>query len=324
MLYFLKSLQTRHWSRSIAWLLGTGLLHLTGVALVYVGIWWMMLPPETHSALREAAAHGIFYDQPTSLILHAGLSASFWAMLVIAFKLFTAPSEKRSARLVKARGTVIVETLIVFPVFLLITLGLLQLTILNTAGLLTHLAAFKAGRAVSVWAPEAHHGRKGVNYTTMNEKARTAAAAALAPVAPSDFVYSCDQNNSLETMLEALRTVGHITTLNPNVKLHGSRSNLSVSRAFDHSNFIIRGQRKLEFAFCAVEVEVDPPNPGPATNFNVVVTYRQQMAMPFVEVVFGSFDEVGGRAAFYTTIQRRHATTSQIEPNDSTPGLDIF
>lgn len=279
-----------------------------------------MLPLETHTALQEAAAHDVFLHQPGALLYHAALSACFWAMLLILFGILQKPREHQQLRLVKARGTVIVETLIVFPVFLLTSLGLLQLTILNTAGLLTSLGAFKAGRSISVWAPEADHGRNGVNYALVNEKARLAAALAVTPVDPADFVYSCDGSTSIDTSRDAMKSLGHAIEVNPNVQLHGSRSNLSLSRAFDHSNFFIRGQSKLSFAWCATDVEITPSSPSSGENFTVTVRYQQQMAMPFVEIVFGSFDEVGGRGAFYTEIQRSYATRAHIEPNADTPG----
>lgn len=301
--------------------LTSGLLHFLGIALVYVAIWWLMLPPETHKALHEAASYGLFVDQPHALLFHGLLSACFWVLLVLVVQVFKQPAEQRQLRLVRARGTVIVETLIVLPVFLLITLGLLQLTILNTAGLLTSLGAFKAGRAVSVWAPEADEGRLGVNYSIVDEKARLAAASAVTPVAPSDFVHSCTGSTSLDAKLDAIRSVGHATSMNPNMKAHGSRSNLSVSRAFDHSNFLIRGQSKLSFAWCATEVVIEPAQPRPAERFTVTVIYQQQMAMPFVEVVFGDFREVAGRTGFYTQLERSYSTTAQIKPNRTAPGL---
>lgn len=311
-----------HWRRRLISGTATIALHLLGTATFFTASWWLLIPLETRQALREAYHHGAIQIHSTELLLHAGLSACFWAMLFIGYKLLTTP-RKRTPRLISARGTVIVETLIVFPLFLLLTLGLLQLILVNTAGLLTSLAAFNAGRAISVWAPEIGR-RNDVERSLVLDKARVAAAMALAPVAPADFITTnCGSGSTtLSKQLEGLRSTGHTSTTNILAATDGNAS-LSVNRAFDLSNFETRGRNKLNFAYCATEIESNISDSTQGTSFNVQVNYKHQLAMPVVAVVFGGYSVVEGRPGFYSTITRSHTTTAQIKPRAETPGYDV-
>lgn len=304
----------------IRWL-SAATVHLLGTASVFMIMMWMLLPASSRAALFEAYHHGAFQNQYYEFLLHAGLSACFWAMLFIGWKLLTLPGQDRPRRLVKARGTVIVETLVVLPVFLFLNVGLIQLTLLNTAGLLTTLGAFKAGRAVALWHPEALADRNDVTLDLVREKAHLAAAAAIAPVAPSDFVFNsaqCGNSGSLNSMISAMEAIGHISDDNPDAALDGMRESRTLSRAFDHANFGIRGQRKLRFAHCAITVDYVVDNSN--QQIYTVVEYRQQMAMPFIAHVFGTVDQVAGRQGRYHTLIRDNITYHQIEPNTRTPG----
>lgn len=297
-------------------------LHLLGVAVIFCLFGWWILPGEAHPAIAQAYSLGVFSEHPQEVLLHAGISACLWALLFIAWKLLTTASEEKTPRLVRARGTVIVETIIVFPVFLLITLGLVQLALLNTAGFLTTLGAFKAGRVVAIWYPEALEGRNGVDLALVEEKARLAAASSVAPVAPADFVFSagdCVASDSLDAKLEALGDLGHDTSP---ASAYGQATpeNLSLATAFDQSDFATRGQTKLLFAHCATTVEYVVSGHEVLTR----IQYQQQIAMPVVSLVFGEPATVAGRQGFYATIERDHRTTHQIVPMDEPPGGSTF
>lgn len=300
--------------------LTTGAGHLVGTATIFALSWMVLTSPETRDLTVEALSHGLLSHVKVEIWLQIGLSACTWALGVMAFHAIRS-ARQRTPRLVKARGTVIIETLIVFPLFLLVTMGLLQLTVNNTAGILTTLAAYNAGRTLAVWHPEADVGRNGVNRAMATDKARVAAAVAVTPVAPSDFVYSMSNcNNHSEATLgpkiESMTMGGHVTDVSLNVKAHGNREHLTVSGAFDQSSFLSRGQRKLNFAYCATTVTYTTSG----SEVTARVEYKHQNAMPMVELIFGNFETVAGRAAFYSTIEREFTTTLQIPPLTNSPG----
>ncbi len=313
------NIHVRNLGRRLFEALTTGAAHLLGVAVVFAVTCWLLLPGESRAALYEAAHHGLVASMTPEIALHAGLSACLWALIVIIWKLALTPTPDTSRRVVKSRGAVMLETIVVFPVFLMVTLGLIQLALLNTSGLLTTLGAFNAGRTVAVWHPEAMEQRNDVNQDTVEEKARLAAAAAVAPAAPSDFTVdtqTCGQSDSLEARLEALADAGHQEEAGVT-----SDGRFSLTAAFDQSSFTHRGQSKLQFAHCATDVEYM------VGNDNEVLTrveYQQHMAMPFVHRVFGEMDTVAGRTAMYNTLSREHRTTHQIQPNDCPPGGFMF
>lgn len=303
--------------RCVGWLT-TGAMHLVGMAVVFAISSWLLIPSQSRSALHEAYHHGLMEAATAEIALHAGLSFCFWALLYIGWKLIVSSKPSEAGRLVKARGTVIVETLVVFPVFLLVTLGLMQLAILNTGALLTTLAAFHAGRTASIWVPENMEPRQEVNAGVVQDKIHMAAAGAVAPAVPSDFATDANVNSpSLDARLDALEDLGH--DQQPSV---AADATLSVAGSFDGANMASRGLNKMTFAYCAVEVHTTwdgDPGCGP-TNISTVVVYNHQLAFPFVNRIFGDGATIAGRTGHYSRIIREHSTTMQIPPNPATPG----
>ncbi len=297
--------------------------HLLGVAVIFCLSWWVLLPGYTRAALREAYHQGLFHDRPTELLIHLGLSACFWALLVIGWHLVRAPSSGQARRIVKARGAVMLETAVVFPVFLMTTLGLIQLTLTNTAALLTSLAAYNSARTIAVWYPETdpsnppNPGRMDVDGDMVLEKATLAAAAALAPVAPSDFRHQasgdCANSESLEARIEALEAIGH-----EHESGVSGLGDYSLARALDQSDFAHRGQTKLRAAYCAVTVDY-VVNPDQHT-MHVQVEYKDYVTIPLVGPIFGEYESVAGRDGFFSTITRDHETTYQLWHYPDLPG----
>lgn len=313
MLHFIKYLNGRRWAAQMGKWFGYAALHAAGTMTIFLGIWWYMLPPAIRSSLHEAYHYGLYAGQPTELYLHFGLSACFWAMLYIGFQLLITPSEKKQPRLVKARGLVYLEFIVVLPIFLFLNLGLIQLTILNTAHLLTNLASFKAARTVALWHPEAMAGRNGVDNALVVEKALVTAASSLAPVAPADFSFnpnSC-MSPTMENKLNAFADLGHGGSST------GGESGIarSVSLFFDQSDFESRGRRKLLFAHCATGLQYQVNG----HEVEVIVSYHQQLAMPYANQAFGTFREVAGRSGHYANISKSHTMTHQIEANADDP-----
>ena len=331
-----------------------GIVHLLGVSTIFVLSAAWVLPGETRAALWSAYDTGALGMIPVEALIHLGLSVAAWLMLYIGFRLLTSVPEQSTPRLVKAQGTVIVETIIVLPVLLLLIFGLLQLIVLNTAGLLSTLASYNAARVVAVWGPEAEIQRNDVDESLVAEKARVAAAAAVAPVAPSDYFMNlsgCNESgDTLEHFINGLEMdygvgigpisfgpAGH-TQFHNTAPMTGATGNLSVPRGFDTSDFETRGQRKMHFAYCAMTVqlsnaatgeqecsgdlcgEVDTPTDDNEDASGATIAYQQHMAFPIAERVFGSGGTVGGRLAYYSTITRSHTFNSQMEPSDQVPG----
>lgn len=341
--------------RRLVLIIANGTIHIFGVAFVFVLSAAWLLPPQARNQLSEAYQMGAFGAVPFEALLHLGLSTACWALLYLGFRLCTRIPQSNPPRLVQARGSVYLETLIVLPVLLFMIFGFLQLIILNSAGLLSTLASYNATRVVAVWGPEAEVGRSGVTQELVAEKARVAAAAAVAPVAPADhFFQRCGSDgDTLDNFLNGLKmdqlTVslaganiaiahGHTNyrafTTNPTNVV---RPRLSVPIAFDSTDFSTRGQRKMEFAYCATTVawrsasgeegpcvgpqcdDISPPDAND-DQAGATIAYQQQMIFPMVQRAFGSRDTVASRRSFFNSIERSHTFHAQMNPNPTPPG----
>lgn len=274
-----------------------------------------------HVAIDALAQPRFLADHWGDLALQLGLSACLWALVVIGVKVVAHARRDRKevTRLSANRGAVLTETLIVFPVLLLLTCGLIQLALNSTAGLLTTLASYHAGRTAAIWAPEAAAGRNDVDMAIVEDKVRIAAASLIAPVVPSAYVSRCnDRSEALDDKIDLMQTAmsGNWSTQANAVRASGERPNLSVAAAFDTQAFGARGIPKLRFAYCATEIEVRP------VNDEKVVTdllYHHQQAIPLTEFVFGERRTVGGRLGWFMTLDRSYETTMQIAPNPVSP-----
>lgn len=318
--------------KTIFWI-ATVAAHLLGVATVFFLTFWMHGSEEVARTMGEAWGYGLFEQNRLELAIHVGLSASLWALLVIAFKLVSHAlrKEKRVNRLVLAkRGTVMTETLIVIGPLLLLTLGLLQLTLNSTAGLFTSLAAFQAGRTVYVWDPETDGtwGRNGgQSKAEVAERARIAAASVLAPVTPSDYATTCSTSGRFDKKLEAMMsatlgaagTFGATSAAGVRALAAGKKlafqSELTVTQAYDTDSFAMRGPIKMFMAYC--HTGVDYRNDG--ENNIIAVAYDHRQVMPLVGPIFG---QVKGTGRF-STVERSFTMPRQLHPNP-TPPTSIF
>ncbi|TXD38228.1 pilus assembly protein [Lujinxingia vulgaris] len=303
----------------------TGLVALVGLVLV-VG------PAHLRALLEVELAQGM---TPTRWLLpvagHLMLSAMVWALLFFGartLKRFSA--RERSPRLVRARGAVATETLIVMPVLLLLVFGLAQLAVVNIAGMLANYAAVQAGRAVWVWHPETQplndeSARRGVTDAMVVDHARAQAAAALAPVAPGDHQMSGGEGSAV---LERMRTMMMASQVEspPNdsgrmVQEAGfdaaTNEDAAFWRALDGSSFPERTSRKITFAFLATEVEVITRG----SEVGASLTYQHYIAFPLVGAIFGEQSSVGGRSGSFSTITREFLLPAQVQPNAETPEL---
>ena len=119
--------KTRWWTWALQ-----ALAHLTGVLAVLSVNALLFVNEHAMEAFYSGLGHAAFFDLVTvPLLLQAGLAACFWALIVITFTWgrLTLVERRATKKLVmqRSRGTILTETLIIFPIFLLFTSGLAQL-----------------------------------------------------------------------------------------------------------------------------------------------------------------------------------------------------
>lgn len=278
--------------------------------------------------------------------LHIGLAGCLWALMVLLFDVVRSKRQPVRKVLKLRQGSVMTETLIILPVFLLLTFGIAQLAVNNMAGIVANAAVFQSGRTAWLWASEAQVGRSGVTMTKAREMARVQAAAVLTPVAPGDFIQSpfggSEEFKDMRGILlgsqipypsSDLGAVGQsavpiffmfdsvdpraLTSLGGNMTGMTSipGKNSSFYRAFDASGFRSRTVRKFTFAYGATSVDlVDRGD-----EYGAHINYLHMQAFPVVDRIFGDFTIVESRPGYYMTIEREFTMPKQVVPNPRRP-----
>lgn len=170
--------------------------HLAATGGVAIALTLIVLPtPRARGVLAQLYEVPTLWEMSTfAIALHFGIAACVWALAYIMFQLVRLRFEARTPKMPKtvrlSRGTVVTETLIIMPVFLLLTFGMAQLTLNNIAGILANVAAYQGARAAWVWQPEedASDRRMNLEDGTTEQKCRIAVAFAMMPVAPGNFM----------------------------------------------------------------------------------------------------------------------------------------
>lgn len=320
--------------------------HLLGASVVAVLSFALTLDGAARAGLREALQSEAFVQQNiVSIAAQLGVSACIWALMVIGF-LYVRESLRREPNQVvaRARGSVMVETLIALPVMLLLIFGLTQLTLNSTTGLLTSLASFQAGRTVWLWHPETHrdHGRNGgVTSDNIEERARIAAASVLAPVAPANYSHDCNGTSDmfdakLEAFVASSGAAGFVGDFvsqafpgAPNftgmgaqaIKFYaemqrkGSGGNLSMARAFDSHALSVRGPLKFYYAYCSTGVTYTQSG----NYLKATVVFRHKQVVPLVGRIFGEQTRSWRGAEYHSTVQRSFQMPAQRHPNPLVP-----
>lgn len=219
-------------------------------------------------------------------LLHMGVAASIWAFLAILWSLLSSAGTRPGARgLVRARGVVATETLIVMPVFLLMMLGLVQLSLNNVAGMLGHVAQFNAARTVWVWAPEVAAGT--ISQGELEDRVRLAVAATMTPAAPANLPPRAQRGLSVSAGdFESIMTarfqtgVGALAT--------GNANRLSVAQSMDgETTHQQRVARKFSHAYGSVgSINMTLGSQGQPVGAQM--TYYQYQAVPIANRVFGT------------------------------------
>jgi hypothetical protein len=186
----------------------------------------------------------------------------------------------------------------------------------SMAGLLTNLAAYQAGRTVWVYEP--------TQASKAPIKARLAAAASLAPIAPGTNVTfttsNPDELNSLRAIMFGSFGPGLLTALTGGSPLKAPARLAAVSindsktfnNALDDDSFAVRSARKLTFSYEATSVAVIS-----GAEVGATVTYQHYQAFPALGWVFGSYKFPGGgapagRPGYYLTIKRAYTLPAQV------------
>ncbi|MFW5965989.1 MAG: TadE family protein [Persicimonas sp.] len=287
------------------------------------------------AAIWDSARHPEFVALSWSeVLLHLGLSAALWTLSVLLFKVARGKRKPVKKVLALRTGSVITETLIIMPFFLLLTFGIAQLALNNMAGLLANTAVFQAGRTAWLWSSEADANRRGVNDSKVEELARVQASAVLTPVAPGEFMQAplgaSDEFKDMRGILlgsqmpalsqdtgAMARPAANAYLLGGDAATAQSGQDSSFIRAFGLSNFRERTVKKFTFAYQATEVEVERQGEQVQTE----LTYRHHQAMPMVGSIFAdnSILQVAGRQGYYAPIERSFSMEAQIPPNPEMP-----
>lgn len=287
-----------------------GVGHLIGVAVVATALLWVAIGPAVGPVASAVWRGDVGNSAAPEVALHLLIAAVVWVGIVIVFRRAFPRERRDSPRFIRLEsGTALTEFLIILVPFLALTSGLSQLAILNTAGLLADVAIFNASRATWVWDAR---DDSTASYTRF--KARTAAALALAPTAPSDFHVDQVASAPLRDFVDELGGDGGA--------LGGSQTtfgeDLFYNIAYDTGAFSERITKKVYFAYLATSVDfehtemVTPENrtvPAITTEFE----YKMNVVFPWFAYIWGQRDEVAGRTGYYSTIRRKETLPRQLQ-----------
>ena len=305
-------------------------LHCAGILAVALAVAALILPGAHAGMLWSVGfTNG---EIGRSLLLnagiHVGLSALIWFGVAAAVeamwkKRHRLQQKQRLTR--RCRGSVYVEFIAVFPVFLLLTFGLIQLTIINIGGALVRVAAYEGARAVWLWQPEYQDANGVISESDMNalrDRARISIALVMTPVAPGDFTMNigeAESTHEFEMMRKAMTArfmpSPDTTSIEGQMaNLQHDDSNASLLRALDGSSIPERAYRKFTFSYLSTIVDdaaldVDEQEDAiiaEPDQVGVHFVYYQHMALPFVDALFGQphpddadDEEFAGRSGNY-------------------------
>lgn len=327
---FMTDSQTRILRLGVGWFVR--IVHHTAAVSLVAFLLAYVVSPSTYA--WKAFQTAVFVDElrEVSLLavgIHVGLAGCLWALMYIIYQLVRLRTSNRAPKVVKlARGSVMTETIVILPVWMLLVFGLLQLAVNNVGGILANVAVYEAARSAWVWKGEVGN-RAGVTDAVVSDRARIAVAMVMTPVATGDFTTSPVLPAAAKKMRTALAfahvplssVLAGVLPADATDLLAGAgsfsltglatRNNQSVWRALDGDPFIIRTLKKFTFAYHCAKVDVSESN-GETT---VKMTYNHQISMPAMGPVFGKFKfpaaDNGYRAGYYTTYKRTSGRASQ-------------
>ena len=294
-------------------------IHLGGVAAVACALAAVVLPGSHVGILWTAAIeHGeIQSNLWFNAAMHLALSTLLWFVAAGAAEgLWRKRHRLRVHRraVEPSAGSAYVEFLAVLPVFLLLTFGLLQLTMINIGAALARVAAYESARTVWLWQPEIQ-ANSDVQLEDVANRARIAAALVMTPVAPGHYrmndpaSVTGDEHDAFIAVRDAMTVrfdesiLSTSETLDaPAVDLELESRQATLVSALDASDMTERAFRKFTFSYLSTEVDpmdgviVEGPDPcdpnneddqGDISRVGAHFSYYQHMNMPFVDRAFG-------------------------------------
>lgn len=285
---------------------GTLVFHGLAVAIVFVVLLLVLAGADRLAQLLGLFAVSEFASQALpSVAVHLGVAAGVWTLMYGVGRRLWRRRDHRRHRLVRlGRGTVLVETLIVFPVMLTLILGLAQLAINSTAAVLSQLAAYESARTVWLWQPETN--RYDLEDEDIERKGRLQAAAVMAPVALS---YSPDELEGDEhdrfremrgAIVAGQRGLGGSDGLQEAEDVteeasaaYGTDMEVhSLIGALDGTDYAARSALKLNGAYAATEIELLTDEGDDDNRIGVEMSYHHYQNIPLVGRIFGDhYDE---------------------------------
>ena len=245
------------------------------------------------------------------VLVHLAMAAILWTFVVAAYRRLSKSFETSAPTFKLKAGSVMTETLIILPVFLLLMFGLAQLAVNNVAGILSRVASYEAARTAWIWWPEAQAKRAGMQNAgsgaqeapdRVKDKVRIAVALVMTPVAPGDYAsggtglgpvtvgniqMSEDAKMVQKGMAFRFWSIQQkVEQVLSGIPVGGSGGGYSIPNALDSSSFGVRALRKFEHAYAATpadQISVTEENGEIVTE----VHYWHFQAMPYVGAVFG-------------------------------------
>ena len=319
---------TGQWAGAVVSVAG----HLIGIAVVALGSLWLLVGSGHLESMWAIHQHqGSWNLAWPQAPVHAMLAAVVWFVGLLLWRNGLLAARRDKARLVSARGTVITETLIVMPVLLLILLGVAQLAVNNIANMLFNYGSHQAARTAWVWHPElapidGGTARMEVSEEQVEDMVRLQLAAAMTPVAPSQFSNQRDiESHSFQQMRALLLSHQQPTPVFDaglqgvetavDIDIFETANDLSFSRALDGSTFPQRTVRKFTSAYQAVELELLEEE----MEIGVDIKYQHQITFPLMGPIFGEPVRVDGVPGPYMRLSSEIFYPKQVAPNAELP-----
>lgn len=316
--------------------------HAAAIAAVGIGTIFLCLPLRHVEGVvsRLYSVPELWDMSAVAIALHFGIAACIWAIIVIIYQLIMLRiREGKAVKTVKlSRGSVITETLVVMPVFLLLVFGMAQMTVNSLGGILANVAAYEAARAAWVWMPEEQASRMGTASGTAQEKCKIAVAFTMLPVAPGDALMMPTLDSNFADRARLLAIGANIPLSGVGSEFIGSEitdalalvlsagevnpiTGLSYAGSLDASSFVARTARKFTRAYLGSGCTIN------AQSHQVTMTYEHYNAMPVVARIFGEkklLDGPGMTPGYYSTYTRTLGFTRQVAaPNQLLPSNSL-
>lgn len=230
-----------------------------------------------------------------NLLIHAGISIVLWGLLAILGQSLWRRRQQPTRLIRRTQGSIYVEFLAVIPVFLLLTMGLLQLGFVNIGAALSQMAGYQAARVAWVWQPEINinqpFSQTNVTHDAVADRARIAAALVMTPVVPGDYLTPPGGSAEFESLRRSMMSR---FTLSPELWEGLGNGQIifdqksSFVRGLDSTNLPVRAFRKFSFSYGATELNSYGQHVLVESG-DIVVRFRffQLMAVPLVNHIFG-------------------------------------